>query len=104
MIVEERIYTLVVSEVQTYFGLYEAEGMPIQTRILPRMLGYFQTEIGPLNQAVHLWGYEDLAERTRARATLTSDPGWQRYVAKVRPLILSMENKILVPTRFSPIR
>jgi len=31
-------------------------------------------------------------------------PDWQRYVAKVRPLILSMENKILVPTRFSPIR
>ena len=78
--------------------------MPIQTCILPRMLGYFQTEIGPLNQAVHLWGYEDLAERTRARASLTSDPDWQRYVANVRPLILSMDNKILMPTRVSPIR
>jgi hypothetical protein len=104
MIVEERIYTLEVGKVPEYLRLYEAEGLAIQTRILPRMVGYFSTEVGTLNQVVHLWAYEDFEERTRKRAELVADEDWKAYVAKVRPLILHQENRILVPAPFSPIR
>jgi hypothetical protein len=104
VIVEERIYTLEVGKVPEYLRLYEAEGLAIQTRILPRMVGYFSTEVGSLNQIVHLWAYEDFEERTRKRAELQVDESWQAYVAKVRPLILRQENRILVPAPFSPIR
>jgi hypothetical protein len=104
MIVEERIYTLFVGKAPEYLDLYEREGLPIQTRILPRMIGYFTTEIGPLNTIVHMWGYADLAERTEKRAQLGADPGWKAYVGKVRPLIQSQETRILVPAPFSPIR
>jgi hypothetical protein len=104
VIVEERIYTLHAGKVPDYFKLYQDEGLEIQTRILPRLLGYFSTEFGPLNQVVHLWGYESLEERTRTRAELMADAGWQAYVAKLRPLIVSMENKLLLPAPFSPIR
>lgn len=104
MIVEERIYTLHPGKAPEYLRLYEEEGLEIQTRILPRMLGYFSTEIGTLNQIVHLWGYESLAERDERRRELMADPGWQAYVAKIRPLVVSQENKILVPAPFSPIR
>jgi hypothetical protein len=104
MIVEERIYTLQPGKVPDYLRLYEDEGLPIQTRILPRMLGYFFTEFGPLNQVVHMWGYESLAERTERRAELNADAGWQAYVAKMRPWLVTMENKLLLPAPFSPIR
>jgi hypothetical protein len=104
MIVEQRTYTLQVGKVPEYLKLYEAEGLAIQTRILPRMVGYYTTEIGPLNQIIHMWGYESFEERTRKRAELGGDPGWQAYVAKIRPLILSQETKILLPTSFSPVR
>ena len=104
MIVEERIYTLEVGKVPEYLRLYQEEGLAIQTRVLPRLIGYFHTEIGTLNQVVHLWAYEDLEERARKRAELLADEDWKAYIAKVRPLILHQENRILVPASFSPIR
>jgi hypothetical protein len=104
MIVEQRTYVVQIGKSAEYIRAYEAEGMAIQTRILGRMIGYFTTEIGPLNQIIHMWGYDSFEERTRRRAELMADAGWQAYVAKVRPLLVSQESKILVPTSFSPIR
>jgi hypothetical protein len=102
VIVEERIYTLHAGQAPEYLRLYESEGLEIQRRILGRMVGYFSTEIGPLNQIVHLWAYRDLAERTDRRAQLVADEGWRAYAKKIRPLIVSQENKILAPAPFSP--
>ena len=76
----------------------------LQKRVLGNMIGYFTTEIGPLNQIVHLWGYDSLDERMRRRAALGGTPEWQAFLAKVLPLIVTMETKILVPTAFSSIR
>jgi hypothetical protein len=104
MIVEMRTYTLQVGKVPEYLRLYESEGMAIQTRILPRMVGYYTTEIGPLNQVIHMWGYDNFEERMKKRAEMGADPGWQAYVAKIRPLIVTQETKILLPTSFSPVR
>jgi hypothetical protein len=104
MIVEERIYNLHVGKAPEYLKLYEAEGLEVQTRILGRMLGYFSTEIGPLNQVIHLWGYDSFEDRTRRRAELMKDSTWQAYIPKIRPLVISQENKILLPASFSPMR
>jgi hypothetical protein len=102
VIVEERIYKLVPGAVPEYLRRYEAEGLAIQRATLGRLVGYFSTEAGPLNQIVHLWAYRDFAERTERRARLSSDPRWQEYVKTVRPLIVTQENKILIPAAFSP--
>jgi len=104
MIVEQRTYTLHVGKVPEYLRLYESEGMAIQTRILDRLVGYFTTDIGPLNQIIHMWGYDSLEDRARRRAQMQADPGWKAYVAKIQPLIHTQETKILIPTSFSPIR
>ena len=104
MIVEERIYTLHPGKAPEFLKLYEEEGLAIQTPILGNMVGYFSTEIGPLNQVIHMWGYEDHAERDSRRAEMMGDPAWQAFVKKIRPLIVTQENKILIPAPFSPIR
>jgi hypothetical protein len=103
MIVEERIYTLETGKVGEYLKLYEAHGIEIQKRILGNMVGYFSTEVGPLNQIIHMWGYDSFEERMTRRAALGADPGWQAYIAKIRPVILRQENKLLIPAPFSPI-
>ena len=64
------------------------------------MVGYYRTEIGPLNQVVHMWAYKDLNERGERRAKLMADKGWQAYIEKMRPLLVTMESKILVPAPF----
>lgn len=102
MIVEERIYTLQVGAAPEYLRLYEAEGLAIQRPILGRMVGYFTTEVGPLHQIVHLWAYRDMNERAERRARMAANDRWKAYVAKIRPLVVKQENKILLPAPFSP--
>ncbi|WP_424972751.1 NIPSNAP family protein [Dinoroseobacter sp. S76] len=104
MIVEERIYTLHIGKVPEYLKLYEAEGLVVQTRILGNLLGYYQVEFGPQNQIVHMWGYDDLADRQSRRKTLVQDAGWKEYVKKIRPLVRYQENKLLVPAPFMQAR
>jgi hypothetical protein len=105
MLVEERCYVLQMPYgPQDYLKLYEAEGLDIQRAALGNLLGYFHTEVGELNTMVHLWGYPSYEERTRRRAALAADAAWQRYLDRVRPMIASMTNRLLVPAAFSPIR
>ena len=80
--------------------MYEQEGLQIQQRVLGRMVGYYYTDIGELNQIVHMWAYEDLADRSQRRATLGKDANWQAYVVKMLPLLQSQASKILVPAPF----
>jgi hypothetical protein len=105
MIVEERCYTLRMPYgPQDYLKLYEAEGLEIQRSTLGNLIGYFHTEVGGLNTMVHLWGYTSFDDRMARRAALAKNADWQRYLDRVRPMIESMSNRLLVPTGFSPIR
>ena len=102
MIIEERIYTCYSGQAKRYVEMYAAEGLAIQRPILGNLVGYFTTEIGPLNQVVHMWAYESMADRAERRSRLLADVAWQTYAAKVQPLLLTQENKILIPASFSP--
>src|SRR5437762_13448576 len=104
MIVEERCYTLKPGTVQLYYRHYDPRGLKIQTRILGNLIGYFHTEIGELNQVVHLWGYDSLAERERRRALLAADQERQDYLKQSPDIVVKMESRILAPAPFSPIR
>jgi hypothetical protein len=41
MLVEMRTYSTVPGKWREYLALFEAEGLPIQQRILGRMVGYY---------------------------------------------------------------
>jgi len=102
--VEKRTYTVHIGKIGEYLKLYEEEGLKVQTRILPRLVGYFTSEIGELNQIIHMWGYDSLDQRTEKRKQLFADPAWIAYVGKVRPLIIRQESQILIPTPWSPVK
>ena len=101
MIVEERIYTVQLGKASEYAKLME-EGIAIQEPILGRLFGYFSTEVGPLNQVIHMWVYDSMDERAKRRAQLMDNPDWLKFLTRLRPLIESQENKILIPMSFSP--
>ncbi|SHH74969.1 NIPSNAP family protein [Pollutimonas bauzanensis] len=102
MIIEERIYTCHCGKAAQYVKAYQQEGLAIQRPILGHLVGYFLSDIGELNQVVHMWAYEDLMDRARRRALLLANPDWKSYAAKVQPFVLTQQNKILVPAEFSP--
>lgn len=103
MIVEQRTYRFKAGKVPTFMAIYEEKGLEIQKRILGNLIGYFATEIGPLNETVHLWGYDSLDDRTARRTALMADAGWRAFLAEILPLLETQETKILLPTGFSPI-
>lgn len=105
MIVEERIYVLHTwVDMNEYLEIYEREGLSVQRPILGGFLGYFRTEVGTQNQLVHLWGYSSADDRERRRAILAANPQWLACLKKIRPMIMTMENRIMYPVSFSPIR
>ena len=101
MIFDHRTYTFRPGVMKEFLKLYETAGYPVQVRHLGEPVGWFVcTDIGPLNQLVHIWRYDSLDDRAQRRARLAEDPAWQAYTAQLHPLLVSMENKILVQPAF----
>ncbi len=103
MFYELRSYRLKTGTVPLYLKLVEEEGIAIQSAYLGGLAGYFATEIGPLNEIVHIWAYTSLDERERRRAALMRDARWLAFLPKIQALIETMETKILRPAPFSPL-
>ena len=56
-----------------------------------------------LSTDTSIWGYPSHAEREERRASLQARPDWQAFLGRIQPLIHTQQNRILVPTSFSPI-
>ena len=104
MIVEQRDYRVFTGKLSELVGLYETEGIELQASYLGNLLGVFTTDIGALSTYTSLWGYDSFAEREERRAKLQADDRWKAFLGKIQPLIHTQQNRILVPTSFSPIR
>jgi hypothetical protein len=84
--------------------LFETKGLPIFAKYCGDPIGYFITSIGPLNQVVHLWGYDSLADMEKKRGARDADKAWWAYRQKSMGYVVAQENKILVPASFSKIK
>jgi len=102
MLVEQRIYTVSPGKLKEYLRLYEEHGVAVHTELLGHWLGCYVTEVGPLNQVVHLWGYRDFEDRLLRRERLAGDPRWRDYLARAAGLVVQQENRILQPAAFTP--
>ncbi|CAG9210542.1 hypothetical protein PSAB6_290040 [Paraburkholderia sabiae] len=54
MFYETRTYRIKTGAVPAYLKLVEEEGIALQKRYLGQLIGYFFSEVGPLNQIVHI--------------------------------------------------
>jgi hypothetical protein len=100
MFVEQRLYTFAPGNSAEFNRLYELEGRSPQWRHLGQPIGYYYSEIGPLNQVTTLWAYATLNERVERRERLFKDPEWISFLQKARPLLVTQETRILTPAPF----
>jgi len=97
MIVEMRIYNLQPNTGPEVRKRFE-EGL--QSRLkLPGFVGYWDTDVGPLNQIIHVWQYEDIAQREDIRAQAVKAGGWP---PKILDYVVDQDVWILKPAPFSP--
>ncbi len=102
MLFDHRTYTCKPGTLPKQMALYEKHGMRAQQRHLGKPLFYAVTETGPVNSFVHIWVYEDAADRARKRAAMQADPEWIEYLAMSAEAghLVSQENKLMVPAPF----
>ena len=100
MFVAQRLYTFAPGKTAEFTELYVAEGRGAQERHLGQPVGYYFSEIGPLNQVLTFWTYATLNERVERRQRLFRDPEWISFLAKARPLLVAQETRILRPAAF----
>jgi hypothetical protein len=96
--------------------IYEMRTYDLKTRSLPEvekrfgdayekrkkhseLAAFWHTEIGPLNQIVHVWPYESLDERARIRAAAVKDGTWP---PKISEFIVNIQSDIMMPLPISP--
>jgi hypothetical protein len=104
VILEQRDYHVFTGKLSELVRLYETEGIPLQNEILGGLVGAFTTDVGALSTYTTMWRYDSFAEREEKRARLQADERWKTFLAKAQPLMHTQQNRILVPTSFSPLQ
>ena len=102
MIFDHRTYTCHPGRLKKHMKLYEEHGWEVQRRHLGEPLLYGAVETGDVNSYVHIWVYEDAADRTKRRAAMAADPEWQAFLklSSQSGNLLKQENKIITPAAF----
>ncbi len=79
MIIDERTYTIVPGMLSAYLESHFRIALPLMRKYLGEPHGYFVTETGDLDQFVHWWRYDSMADREARRARMYADPAWNEY-------------------------
>ena len=104
-IYELRTYTLYVGKMGEAVKLYTEFGYPALKKdgFDKKLLGYFQADTGTINQLVHLWKFDDDADRRAHWAALFANPDFMEgFAVKFRPLTMSQEVKLLTAAPWGP--
>lgn len=96
MIYEIRTYNLKAGKVREYEERFGA-AYPIREKYSP-LYGFWHTDIGPLNQVVHIWAYESLQQRADVRAASLKDPSG-KWPPPPDDLVVSQESDIIMPVK-----
>lgn len=77
--------------------------MPMREKY-SRNIGMWVGEAPQPNEVLHLWNYGSLAQRADARGRLFKDPEWLGFLARNAGAIAEMNNILLLPTDYSPMK
>ena len=106
MLLDHRTYTVRAGTLRKQMALYEKHGLASQKRHFGEPLGWLISETGDVNTYVHIWVYEDAADRARKREALFKDPEWLRYIEMNAEAgyLITQESKLMSPAPFAPIK
>jgi len=105
VIYDHRTYTCRPGTIKKQLALYAEHGWPTQRRHLGDPVVFAATETGNVNSYVHIWVYQNAADREDRRTRLQQDPDWIAYLAKSAEAgnLITQTNAILTPTPFFPV-
>ena len=101
---EMRTYTLYVGKMAEVVKLYTELGYPAlhQGGFDKKLIGYFQSDVGTINQLVHLWKFDDDADRRRHWQSVFASADFMNFAVKFRPLVMTQEVRLLLAAPWGP--
>jgi hypothetical protein len=102
---ELRTYTLYVGKMAEATKLYQELGFPALKKggHDKKLVGYFQADTGTINQLVHLWKFDDDADRRKHWAGVFANKDFvEGFASKFRPLVMTQEVKLLTAAPWGP--
>ncbi len=102
MIYDHRTYRCRPGTIAKHMKLYADHGWETQRRHLGDPVVYGAVETGDVNSYIHVWVFEDAADRARKRAALKDDPDWKAYLSKSAEAgyLIQQVNTLLTPAPF----
>ena len=96
MIYELRTYTVRPGTLGDIVKAASTVSRDIRGDNFGKLEGYWMTEIGPLNQVMHMWSYNSFDERAKLRAELAKNPRWTgEYIPLLRPLLVRQDVRLM---------
>ena len=102
-IVEQRDYHVHTGRLPELVRLYETRGSRSSRRCSAASSAPSRPTSGRSPPTRPCGATTSYAERERAPRALQAASDWQAFLGKIQPLIHTQQNRILVPTSFSPI-
>lgn len=105
---ELRVYHCAQGRLPALHRRFQEATLPLWKRHGIEAVGFWTTEVGPSNQALtFMVRWASLAERERTWATFSADPEWlqeRERFEREGPIVARIENQLLAPTAYSPLR
>lgn len=97
MIIEMRTYTLqpgTLAEAEKRFG----EALAVREKH-SKLAAFWHSEVGPLNQIIHVWTYDSFEHRTAVRAAASKEEGWPPPIWE---FVVDQQSEVFIPAPFCP--
>ena len=94
-LVDHRIYMIKLRKMAEFVEVFDRLAMPILLKTLGHPLGFWTSWVGPQNQFVHLWGYDDLADYERRCRARDAHPDFPAYLSASEHLIVAQETRLI---------
>ena len=94
-LIDHRIYTIRLRKMAEFIDVFDRLAMPILLEMLGTPLGFYVSHVGPLNQFVHLWAYESLADYERRCEMRDTHPDFPAYLSASEHLIVAQETRLI---------
>ena len=103
-IYEKRTYDIGPAGIGEVVKLYRSEGWAAIEAggFDANLIGYFISDTGTLHQLVHIWRFEDDAERRDFWKRLFKDEAFLEFAMKIRMLIQSQDVQLLTSAPWGP--
>lgn len=94
-LVDHRIYTIRLRKMGEFLDVFDRLAMPILLQTLGTPVAFYTSLVGPQNQFVHLWAYDDLADYERRCKARDTHPDFPAYLSASEHLIATQETRLI---------